>query len=161
MDKKGLNLQVPKWYALRTYPKRERIVGERLKIEGAEHLIPMSMIKRVWSDRVKALLTPLLESMVLVYCTEARLNYLLSTKGVICAVKNESGPVEIDSRSVEALVEFSRLADGAFLVDEETIDRVMVVKWEKRHRRVMMVDKGHFYLYIPELEVTLYIKKTE
>lgn len=159
MDKKGLNLQVPKWYALRTYPKRERIVGERLKLEGAEIFIPLSNIKREWSDRVKSLETPLLESIVLVHCNTIRLNYLSATKGVVGIISDEKGPVVVENESVEALKEFSILANGAFMTDQATIDKVIVVKWEKRGRAVMKVDDQYFYLHLPELDITLYIMR--
>lgn len=159
MDKKGLTLQVPKWYALRTYPKRERIVGERLKLEGAEIFIPLSNIKREWSDRVKSLETPLLESIVLVHCNTIRLNYLSATKGVVGIISDEKGPVVVENESVEALKEFSILANGAFMTDKATIDKVIVVKWEKRGRAVMKVDDQYFYLYLPELDITLYIMR--
>lgn len=159
MDKKGLTLQVPKWYALRTYPKRERVVGNRLEMEGAEYLIPLSNIRRMWSDRVKSLETPLLESIVLVYCNMVRLNYLSSTRGVVGVISDENGPVVVESESIEALKEFSILANGAFMTDEADVDKVMVVKWEKRGRAVVKIDNQYSYLYIPELDVTLYIKK--
>lgn len=159
MDKNGLNLQVAKWYALKCRYRGERAVLKRLEMEKAECYLPLARIKRVWSDRVKSLETPLLGQIVLVCCNETRLRYLLSTKGVTGVLESDGVPVEIGKESVEALREFAGCADGAFLVGVEVIDDIIRVKWERRPRQVMMVDDNHWYLYIPELETTLCIEK--
>ena len=155
MGKKELNLQVADWYALRTLPKSERMVGRRLEMECVDYYIPRAGIKRRWSDRVKRLDTPLLGNIVLVNCNRLRLGYLSSIKGVLGVVKSGEAPLVISPESVEALREFERVADGSFLVGEGVIDSVMGLKWDKRGSEVVKVDEDHYYLFIPELDVTI------
>lgn len=159
MGKKELNLQVANWYALRTLPKSERMVGRRLEMECVDYYIPRAGIKRRWSDRVKRLDTPLLGNIVLVNCNRLRLGYLSSVKGVLGVVKSGEAPLVISPESVEALREFERVAEGSFLVDEGVIDRIMGLKWNKRGREVVKVDDEHYYLSIPELDVMVCIEK--
>lgn len=159
MGKKELNLQVANWYALRTRPKSERMVGKRLEMESVVHYIPCAGIKRRWSDRVKKLDTPLLENIVLVNCRRLRLRYLCSVKGVLGVVKRGEAPLVISPESVEALREFERVAEGSFLVDEGVIDRTMGLKWNKRGREVVKIDDEHYYLFIPELDVMVCLEK--
>lgn len=159
MGKKELNLQVANWYALRTLPKSERMVGRRLEMECVDYYIPRAGIKRRWSDRVKRLDTPLLGNIVLVNCNRLRLGYLSSVKGVLGVVKSGETPLVISPESMEALREFERVAEGSFLVDEGVIDRTMGLKWNKRGREVVKVDDEHYYLFIPELDVMVCIEK--
>lgn len=155
MGKKELNLRVANWYALRTRPKSERMVGKRLEMESVVHYIPCAGIKRRWSDRVKKLDTPLLENIVLVNCRRLRLRYLCSVKGVLGVVKRGELPLVISPESIEALRVMEGVADGSFLVGVDVIDSVMGLKWDKRGSEVVKVDEDHYYLFIPELDVTI------
>lgn len=159
MDKKGLTLQVPKWYALRTCSKRENIVVKLLELEGITCYLPRAEVRRVWSDRIKRLEFPLLPSMVLVRCPELKLRVAESAKGVVEVVRRDGVPVEVLPESIEALRDFEVQAKGNFLVDGSVLDEIMGLGWTKKDRRVMMVDERYSYLHIPELSLILCLKK--
>jgi transcription antitermination factor NusG len=159
MDKKGLTLQVPKWYALRTYHRRENTVVKLLEMEGITCFLPRAVIKREWSDRIKCVDFPLLPSMVLVKCPELRLRVAESAKGVIELVRKDGDPVEVLPESIEALRNFEIQAEGNFLVDGRVLDVIMGKGWVKKGRKVMMVDERYSYLNIPELDLILCLKK--
>lgn len=159
MDKKGLTLQVPKWYALRTCSKRENIVVKLLEMEGITCYLPRAEVRRVWSDRIKCVDFPLLPSMVLVKCPELRLRVAEAAKGVIELVRKDGDPVEVLPESIEALRDFEIQAEGNFLVDGRVLDDIMGKGWVKKGRKVMMVDERYSYLNIPELSLILCLKK--
>ncbi len=130
-----------------------------LEMEGITCFLPRAVIKRVWSDRIKCVDYPLLPSLVLVKCPELRLRVAESAKGVIELVCRDGDPVEVLPESIEALKDFEIQAKGNFLVDVSELDDIMGKGWVKKGRRVMMVDERYSYLYIPELNMTLCLKK--
>jgi len=52
-------LDQPKWYALRTRSRHEKMVAEQLAQHGIENFLPVVKKKRQWSDRVKEVELPL------------------------------------------------------------------------------------------------------
>lgn len=49
----------PKWYALRTRSRHEKMVADQLEQQGIENFLPLMKKKRQWSDRVKEVELPL------------------------------------------------------------------------------------------------------
>ncbi|HTB10575.1 MAG TPA: UpxY family transcription antiterminator [Bryobacteraceae bacterium] len=47
------------WFALRVRPKHEKTVAMKLSMLGFDEYLPMHQVRRLWSDRVKVLDTPL------------------------------------------------------------------------------------------------------
>lgn len=52
-------LEQPKWYALRTRSRHEKMVADQLAQHGIENFLPLLKRKRQWSDRVKEVESPL------------------------------------------------------------------------------------------------------
>lgn len=52
-------LEEPKWYALRTRSRHEKMVADQLGQHGIENFLPLVKKKRQWSDRVKEVELPL------------------------------------------------------------------------------------------------------
>lgn len=158
MDKKDLNLQVPKWYVLKTYPRREKVVQRRVSVEGVETCLPKSFLKREWSDRVKLVELPLVKSMVFVFCPQLKLRTLGVVKGVVEVMAVDGEYLEMAPSSIEALRKLSGLAQGGRFVDESVVDDMMKIPWKKRDREVVRLDENYYYLHIPEIDRTIYIE---
>lgn len=158
MDKKDLNLQAPKWFVLRTCPRREKIVQQRVSLEGVETYLPKSFLKREWSDRVKLVELPLVKSMVFVFCPQLKLRTLEVIKGVVEIMTEGGEYLELEPSSIEALRKLSGIAQGGRFVDERIVDDMMKIPWKKRDREVVRLDENYYYLHIPEIDRTIYIE---
>ncbi|MBM3394248.1 MAG: UpxY family transcription antiterminator [Betaproteobacteria bacterium] len=52
-------IQAPRWYALRTHSRHEKLVRDRLAAQGGEPLLPTITELRQWKDRRKEVVVPL------------------------------------------------------------------------------------------------------
>jgi transcription antitermination factor NusG len=98
---------MPPWFALRVRPKHEKIVAASLSRLGFEEYVPLHLVRRRWSDRVKVLDAPLFPGYI--FC---RFNYpdrlrVLNSPGVesIVAYGRTDVPVaDSELAAVRALV---------------------------------------------------------
>ena len=65
-EQKKAKQVVPKWYAIYTNPRAEKLVHLRLEETGVEAFLPLQKTYRQWSDRKKLVEKPLLSSYVFV-----------------------------------------------------------------------------------------------
>ena len=71
------------WFVVYTKPRNELKVSQRLSVLGVENYTPTKIEVRLWSDRKKKILVPLLPSMVLVSLHENEVNKVFDAPGVI------------------------------------------------------------------------------
>ena len=91
------------WYALHVRSRFEKIVKNQLQQKGYEVFLPMSLSKRKWSDRIKAVEIPLFPSYV--FCRfdiHARLPVLI-TPGVKFVVGVGKVPQAVDEQEIGAI----------------------------------------------------------
>ena len=72
-----------KWRVIYVASRREKKVNQQLEKEGVESFLPLIMVKRRWSDRIKQVEMPLFSGYVFVKSTEQRRGYILQTPGVV------------------------------------------------------------------------------
>jgi transcription antitermination factor NusG len=53
------NLDTPRWFAIRTAPRWELRASSELSLRGIETYLPISRVKRNWSDRIKIIDQPI------------------------------------------------------------------------------------------------------
>jgi len=70
------------WYALYTKPKREKHVVSQLETLGVEVFMPTTRVVRVWSDRRKKLIVPLIPNYVFVLLNYKHLVNMYKVVGV-------------------------------------------------------------------------------
>jgi transcription antitermination factor NusG len=92
-----------RWCAVQVVPRHEVVVSAILRSKGYEEFVPMYRSKRQWSDRRKAIETPLFTGYV--FC---RLNSdlpwaIVTTPGVIRIVGTRKEVSLIDDREIEAI----------------------------------------------------------
>jgi transcription antitermination factor NusG len=91
------------WYALHVKPRFEKYVTSLLTKKGYETLMPIYVLRRKWSDRVKTLSLPLFPGYT--FCRfniDARLPILV-TPGVMAILGTGRVPTPVDDSQIEAI----------------------------------------------------------
>jgi transcription antitermination factor NusG len=111
---------IPKrWFALAVKRRREKTVADGLRDRDIESFLPLTRLRRQWSDRTRVLDAPLFPGYVFCRCDfESRLA-VLGTPGVAAFVSFGQGPATVPAAEIEgvrAIVD-SRLpaVDGPYL----------------------------------------------
>ena len=94
---------VPKWYAIYTNPRAEKLVNTRLEETGVETYLPLQKTYRQWSDRRKLVEKPLLSSYVFVKVVPKDFPIVYKTPGVVKFVSFEGKPVPIPQNQIDNL----------------------------------------------------------
>lgn len=94
---------VPKWYAVYTNPRAEKLVYSRLLETGVEAFLPLQKTYRQWSDRKKLVEKPLLSSYVFVKVITKNFPLVYKTTAVVKFVSFEGQPVAIPQNQIDNL----------------------------------------------------------
>ncbi|MCU0473290.1 MAG: UpxY family transcription antiterminator [Bacteroidales bacterium] len=97
------NQIAPKWYAIYTHPRAEKLVFTRLGESGIETFLPLIQTIRKWSDRKKLVEKPLLSSYVFVKVKPKEFPLVYRTTGVVKFVSFEGQPVAIPQNQIDNL----------------------------------------------------------
>ncbi len=93
----------PKWYAVYTNPRAEKLVLNRLVEEGIETFLPLQKTIRIWSDRKKIVEKPLLSSYVFVRVIPHDFPKVYKTTGVVKFITFEGQPSSIPPKQIDNL----------------------------------------------------------
>jgi transcription antitermination factor NusG len=95
-----------KWYAVRTYSCRERVVAQSFVSKGICYYLPLLSKKRRWSDRIKTIQVPLFKNYLFVKTTPTQEDFwkIISTRGVTRILGDERGPTAIADKEIKAVV---------------------------------------------------------
>src|ERR1035437_10286908 len=91
------------WYALRVKPRYEKTTALALRMRGFEEFVPLPLVRRRWSDRVKELEEPFFPGYV--FCrfnAEKRLPVLI-TPGVLSVIGMGKTPAPVEDAEIAAL----------------------------------------------------------
>ena len=111
-----------RWYAAYTNPRAEKRVYQRLVDAGIETFLPLQKSKRKWSDRIKWVEKPLINSYIFVKVKPIQFPIVFRTTGIVKLITFEGRPVSIP----EAQINNMRL-----LVDSDADIEVTFEKFEK------------------------------
>jgi transcription antitermination factor NusG len=103
----GLNSSIfaedPKWYAVYTKYRFEKKLYQDLQKSKLQAFLPLVKEKRVWSDRLKTVLVPLLPSYVFVKLRQQNIHQIYNYPGVVRLVSFEGKPCEIKEEEIGLL----------------------------------------------------------
>ncbi len=91
------------WFAFRTKSRAEKKVHERLLDAGLYSFLPLRTEIRLWSDRKKKVIVPLISSFVFINCSKKDFRKILEIQGVVCVLKLLSKPAIIKGEEIENL----------------------------------------------------------
>lgn len=93
----------PRWYAVRTRSRHEKLVTRQLEYQGIQSFLPVISKIRQWSDRRKEVQEPLFSGYAFVYldqCSSDRAR-VLRTQGVVSFVGVQGMGVPIPDQEIE------------------------------------------------------------
>lgn len=91
------------WYALYTRPRFEKKIDQDLKQKRLQSFLPLQIVSRVWSDRIKKIEAPLFPSYVFVHADRSERYLALQSTGVVRMVSFNGEPVRIPDSQIEAV----------------------------------------------------------
>lgn len=91
------------WYAIYTRPRFEKKINADLQRRNLHSFLPLHIVNRVWSDRIKKIEEPLFPSYLFVHA-DARERYLsLQSDGIVRMVSFNGEPVRIPTQQIYAI----------------------------------------------------------
>jgi len=112
-----------RWYAVYTAPRAEKKVSERFIQAAIEHYLPVQIVKRRWSDRVKEVLVPVVNGYIFVRIPATDFRKVTTIYGAIAFVREGGQPVSIPDKQLEGLRFMVEYADEPVLCSQESFDR--------------------------------------
>lgn len=95
--------QSPRWYALRTKSRHEKLVRDQLDKQGIEPLLPTVKRLSQWKDRKKEIEVPLFSGYCFVRFSQQDRLPVQQVSGVVEVVGSGSRPEPIPDEEIEAL----------------------------------------------------------
>jgi transcription antitermination factor NusG len=92
-----------RWFALQVRPRYEKIVASVLRAKGYEAFLPLTVARRRWSDRTKALEVPLFPGYLFCRLDPLVRLPILLTPGVLSIVGVGKNPVPVEASEIEAV----------------------------------------------------------
>ncbi len=92
-----------KWYAVYTRPRAEKLVYERLVEAQIETFLPLQKTYRMWSDRKKLVVRPLLSSYIFVKTKRKYFPVVYKINGVVKFISFEKQAVSIPQNQIDNL----------------------------------------------------------
>ena len=93
----------PRWFALRTRSRHEKLVRDQLKNQGLEPLLPTVKRLSQWKDRKKEIEVPLFSGYCFVRIVLEHKVPVLKTIGVVDIVGSSHRPEAIPDEEIEAI----------------------------------------------------------
>lgn len=98
-----LDEREPRWFAIYTKYKREKIVDKRLKERGIHSYVPLQKFTRQWTRKVKTVELPLISCYVFAKITKKEYVSVLETQDVVNFVKVSKDLIAIPEPEMEVL----------------------------------------------------------
>jgi transcriptional antiterminator RfaH len=92
-----------KWYAIYTRPRAEKLVFDRLTEMEVEVFLPLQKTYRMWSDRKKLVLKPLLSSYIFVKTCGREKGEIVKINGIVKYISFEGQAVSIPENQINNL----------------------------------------------------------
>ena len=100
-----------KWYVLRTNPRSEKKVAERLTSIGIDHYLPLHKQLKIWHDRKKYVDEVLFKSYIFIYTTEAKRQDVFAVSGIVKYLFVSGKIAVVTEKEIEQIRIFCTLAD--------------------------------------------------
>ena len=96
--------EAARWFALQVKPRHEKVTSTILKNKGYREFLPVYQSRRVWSDRIAKIDTPLFPGYVFCHFDAGkRRTPIVATPGVIQIVSTAGKPTPIEEAEILAI----------------------------------------------------------
>lgn len=93
----------PQWHVVYTSARAEKQVATRIEKMGFEVFLPLQIVRRRWSDRIKSVEVPLFANYVFVKVDRINRYSLMSIKGVVSFVTMEKAPAIVRQKEIDSI----------------------------------------------------------
>jgi len=155
------------WKVLYVASRSEKKVNQRLNDLGIECYVPLKTEKKKWSDRVKTVITPLINGYVFVKVDDKRREDVFKAHGVVNFVRYNGGDASIREIEIEALRSIEQkgyYVEGSFEKNFITGESVIIKygPFKGLHGFVTSLAKTNEYrIHIESIGYSLTIKVPE
>jgi len=112
-----------KWYAVYVAPRAEKKVSERFTSLGIEHYLPLQKVKRIWSDRVKEVIIPVVNGYIFAKIDEGDFKKVVNVYGALNFVSERGNPVSIPENQIVILQLMVDKAEEVIEFSNEQFDK--------------------------------------
>lgn len=103
IESKNTETAQKQWMVIKTNPRAEKKVNERLETAGFTTFLPLETVMKVWSDRKKKIEQPLIASTLFVETTPKLINDVYGVSGVRSVLKFLGKPAVVQAYEIENL----------------------------------------------------------
>lgn len=117
------------WKVLYVSSRSEKKVHQRLTDLGIECYVPLKTERKKWSDRVKTVVTPLINGYVFVKVDDKQREDVFKAQGVVNFVRYNGGDAtvrEIEIEALRSIEEKGYYVEGSFEKNFSTGDNVLI-----------------------------------
>ncbi len=139
------------WHVLYTSARAEKRAEARLREVGVETFLPLHMVKRKWSDRVKVVEQPLFSSYIFVNCDDYKLRQLPFIYGVSRIVYYNGRPAIVKQVEIDAIKEFLEIARNREIIASGDEVEILCGPLKSKSGKVIEVNEKYAKLTIEEL----------
>lgn len=162
-----------KWYALKTKPRAEKKLNERLLEANIETYLPITKVWKQWSDRRKQIEEPLFKGYIFVKIKPSNFISALQQDGAVHFVKFGGNAASLDDEQIELIrkIVTNQMRFEVTDLKLEPGDKVEIIDGPlKGYKGEMLRDKSKntIIIHIVQLERTLsvdvpkaYLKRLE
>lgn len=148
-----LDDNLPKWFAIYTRYKREKLVYKFLDKKGIKAYLPINNVVRKWDRKVRNVELPLINCYVFVNIVKAEYVNVLETENVLNFVRFSNNLISIPSEEIELMKRITGVFNNIELLDEkiEKGDEVEIVGGPLTGMRGRLTEKDSKKKFIVEL----------
>jgi transcription antitermination factor NusG len=96
-------MDAPRWYAVYTYPRHEKVVTEQLESKSVEAFLPTFVTESRWKDRRVRIQTPAFPGYVFTRIKLAERSKVFNIPGVLRMLTFNGAPAPIDDSEIDAV----------------------------------------------------------
>ena len=93
----------PRWYALHTRSRHEKVARDQLAAKGITNLLPLWRKRSVWKDRIKMVEEPLFRGYMFGYFALQNKLDVLQSVGIVRIVSINGKPIPVPEEQIEAV----------------------------------------------------------
>ncbi len=98
-----LDSEIPKWFAVYTKYKREKVIKKELDRQDIKSYLPIQKITRIYASKRKVVELPLISCYIFVKITKSEYLKVLQAEGVVNFVRIAKNLISIPEREIEIM----------------------------------------------------------
>lgn len=144
---------IPRWFAIYTRYKREKLVHKFLERKGIKSYLPINNVIRRWDRKVRSVELPLINCYVFVNITKSEYINVLDTENVLNFVRFSKNLISIPSEEIDLMRRVTGEFKNIELMEEQMKkgDNVEIIGGNLTGMKGQLVEKDNKKKFVIEL----------